>query len=173
MKKIYLKEVQQSEDNITSLSGMSEKLCSTQEFSNVSLETMRGRMRRAGEKAFGITLDETSRGLYGSREYMWAVKLYDAPNHYRYLTIEEEQIFDTLVSNFYSTNPERVKKAALLEEAFKSNNEMTKEEYFKEKERLNLNVFYDVIKLFKQETGLQVVHATAHDIDEEYMDGAW
>ena len=171
--KIYLQEVKNAEDNITSLSGMSEKLCATEEFINIPFETMRGRMRRAGEKAFGITLDEESRGLYGSREYVWAVKLYDTPNHYRYMTCEEEQAFDIIVANYYSSEPERVKKAALLEEAFKNNDAMTKEEYFREKDRLNLNVFYDVIKLFKKETGLQVVHATAHDIDEQYRESAF
>ena len=171
--KLYLNEVKNAEDNITSLSGMSEKLCATEEFINIPIETMRGRMRRAGEKAFGITVEENSRGLYGSREYVWAIKLYDKPNHYRYMTIEEEQLFDTMVSNYYSTEPDRIKKAALLEESFKTSDSMTKEEYFKEKERLNLNIFYDIIKLFKKETGLQIVHATAHEIDEEYRESAF
>ena len=171
--KLYLQEVRNAEDNISSLSGMSEKLCATDEFANVPVATMRGRLRRAGEKAFGITAEEDSRGIYGSREYVWAIKLYDAPNHYRYMTLEEESIFDALLSSFYAKAPERIKRAALLEEAFKSDNEMTKEQYFKEKERLNLDIFYDVINLFKQETGLQVVHATAHEIDQAYLEGAW
>ena len=164
--KLYLEEVKKAEDNITSITGISEVLCATEEFCDVSVRTMEGRMARAGKKAFGVTIEESSRGIYGSREYVWAIKLYDAPNHYRYMTYEEESLFDQILAGFYSSNPERVKKAALLEEAFKKNETMTKEEYFKEKERLNLNVFYDVIKLFKKETGLQVVHATAHDIDE-------
>lgn len=167
--KLYLQEVKSAEDNITSLSGMSEKLCATEEFSNVSVETMRGRMRRAGEKAFGVTVESGSKGVYGSREYVWAIKLYDAPNHYRYMTIEEETAFDAILSGYYATEPERIKRAALLEEAFKTDDSMTKEQYFKEKDRLNLNIFYDVIRQFKKETGLQVVHATAHEIDE----GAW
>lgn len=171
--KLYLQEVWRAEDNITSIAGISEVLCSTEEFASVPLRTMEGRMSRAGKKAFGITIEEDSRGIYGSREYVWAVKLYDAPNHYRYMTCEEEQAFDKIVSGFYSTEPERIKKSALLEEAFKNSSSMTKEEYFKEKARLNLNVFYDVIRQFKKETGLQIVHATAHEIDQEYMDGAW
>ena len=171
--KLYLEEVKRAEDNITSIVGISEVLCATEEYATIPLRTMEGRMSRAGKKAFGITVDETSRGIYGSREYVWAIKLYDAPNHYRYMTLEEEAIFDSILSGFYSTNAERVKKAALLEEAFKHDASMTKEDYFKEKERLNLNVFYDVIRLFKQETNLQIVHATAHDIDAQYLEGAF
>lgn len=170
--KLYLQQVQQAEDNITSLAGMSEALCATEEFAQISLETMRGRLRRAGTKAFGETAVENARGIYGSREYVWAIKLYDRPNHYRYMTFAEETRFDTILSMFYSTSPERIKKAAALEEAFK-NSGMSKEEYFQAKERLNLNVFYDVIAQFKLETGLQVVHATAHDIDETYRENAF
>ena len=88
--KLYLEEVKKAEDNITSISGMSEALCATAEYSDVSIRTMEGRMSRAGKKAFGITIDPESRGLYGSREYVWAIKLYDRPNHYRNLSIQEK-----------------------------------------------------------------------------------
>lgn len=143
--KLYLQEVQKAEDNITSVSGISEVLCAKEEFNNTTFKTMEGRMRRAGIKAFGITKDEESRGIYGSREYVWAIKLYDTPNHYRYMTKEEEQRFDEIITSFYASSADRIKKAALLEEAFKSDETMTKEQYFEAKERLNLNVFTDVI----------------------------
>lgn len=171
--KLYLQEAQKAEDNITSISGISELLCAKEEFNNVGLRTMEGRMARAGIKAFGITKEEESRGIYGSREYVWAIKLYDAPNHYRYMTREEEQRFDEIIVSFYTSSADRVKKAALLEEAFKSDTSMTKEQYFEAKERLNLNVFTDVIWQFKSETGLQIVKATAHDIDENYKESAF
>lgn len=169
--KLYLTIVKQSQDQLCSISGIAELL--REEFKDCSLDGLIKRMRKAGIKAFGVTKEEDSRGMYGSREYVWAIKLYDAPNHYRYMTPEEEARFDEIISGFYTTQPERVKKAALLEQSFKEDNTMTKEEYFKKKEALNLNVFYDVIKLFKKETGLQVVHATAHEIDEMYLDSAF
>ena len=171
--KLYLAEVKKAEDHITSLSGMSELLCSTKEFADVPVATMRGRMRRAGEVAFGITVDPESRGIYGSREYVWAIKLYDKPNHYRNFTTVEKQLFDELTESFYSTNIERIQKAALLEAAYRDSDAMTKEEYFKQKENLNLETFSEVIWLFKQRTGLQVVHATDHDIDVAYEESAF
>ena len=171
--KIYLEEVRKAEDNITSISGISECLLLQEEFNDISLDTMRGRMRRAGIKAFGNTIDEDSKGLYGSRRYVWAIKLYDKPNHYRYMTQEEENIFDQYLSGYYLSEPQRIKKMASLEEAFKNSSSMTKEEYFKEKDQLNLNLFYDVISQFKKATGLQVVHATAHEIDLQYQNNAF
>lgn len=170
--KLYLQEVKNAEDNITSLTGISEVLCNQEEFSHVSVETMRGRMRRAGEKAFGITVEPESRGLYGSREYVWAIKLYDRPNHYRNFTEQEKKEFDALTEGFYSTSAERIQKEALLERAYREDNSMTKEEYFKKKEELGLDTFSEVIWQFKIRTGLQIVHATAHEIDQEYMDSA-
>lgn len=107
---LYLQEVQRAEDNITSVSGISEILCAKEEFNDITFETMRGRMTRAGVKAFGVTKEEDSRGIYGSRKYIWAIKLYDMPNHYRYMTREEELRFDEIVTDFYSTSAERVKK---------------------------------------------------------------
>lgn len=161
---VYLKEVKEANENITSVTGMSEKLCETEEYANIPVRTMRDRMTRAGKKAFGITAEEGSRGIYGSREYLWAIKE-EGLNAYRRLTAAEEEVFDKLLVNYYSSEPEKIKKAALLEETFRKSKEMTKEEYFREKERLNVNLFYDVIQQFKAETGLQVVRATVHEID--------
>ena len=171
--RIYLTVVKQSRDHLCSISGIAEVLLNMPEFANCSYETLRKRMRKAGIKAFGVTKDEDSRGFYGSREYVWAIKLYDAPNHYRHFTPDEEKRFDEIISGFYTTQPERVKKMALLEKVFQDDDSMTKEEYFQKKAALNLDVFFDVIQLFKKETGLQVVHATAHDIDAQYLDSAF
>lgn len=170
---IYLNEVKEAEDHITSLSGMGQKLSMTEEFNSVKLSTIISRMTRAGKKAFGITADSTSRGIYGRREYAWVIKLYDRPNHYRYMTVEETARLDNIISIFYSQEPEKVRKAALLEETFRASDDMTKEEYFEQKERLNVTLFSDVIKQFKVETGLQMVHATAHSIDVAYLDSAF
>lgn len=171
--KLYLQEVLRAEDNITSISGISEQLCNTKEYSDIPLSTMKKRMNRAGKKAFGITVDPESRGLYGSREYVWAIKLYDRPSHYRNFSLEEKEVFDALTEGFYSTNVERVQKAALLEQAYRDDSSMTKEEYFQRKEDLNLDTFSEIIWLFKERTGLQVVHATEHEIDQEYMESAF
>ena len=171
--KLYLQEVKRAEDNLTSISGISELLCETEEFAAVPLRTMKDRMSRAGKKAFGITAEPESRGLYGSREYVWAIKLYDRPNHYRNFTEQEKKEFDALTEGFYSTSAERIQKEALLERAYREDNSMSKEEYFKKKEELGLDTFSEVIWQFKARTGLQVVHATAHEIDQEYMESAW
>lgn len=169
---IYFEQVKNATDNLTSLSGMAEALVQTDEFYGTSVETMRQRMRKAGETAFGVTDEEGSRGIYGSREYIWCVKLNDRPNHYRCLTAEEEKIFNDLIKAVYSSDVERIKKIMLLEETFKTS-KMTKEEYFEKKDRMNLNCFAEVLGYFLKETGYQIVRATHHDIDPKYLDSAF
>lgn len=163
---VYLKLVKEADEHLTSISGMAEVLSCTEEYRQSSIGSIKYRMRKAGVAGFGITRDDSSYGKYGSRKYVWAIKLYDRDNHYRHLTEEEEKIFDELITAVYMSEPERVKKAALLEKTFKEDKDMTKEEYFEQKELLGLDVFYDVIRKFTDKTGLQIVHATEHDIIE-------
>lgn len=171
--KVYLEEVKKAPDHLASITGISKSLYGQPGFEGISIRTIEGRMAKAGKQAFGITAEEDSYGIYGSREYVWAIKLYDKVNHYRFLTPEEDQIFTELLQNLFMDEPERVKKMFLLEEAFRHSKDMTKEEYFAQKEALNLNVFKDVIAQFRERTGEQLVHATAHEIDMAYRDSAF
>lgn len=161
---LYLKAVQNANEHLTSLSGMSRVLKkNNKDFEGISERMIQKRMRKAGIRTFGVTAQEDSYGLYGERSYVWAIKLSDN-NEYRHMTVEEEKLFDELIGSYYSCNVDKVKKAAILENAFK-HSEMTKEEYFLKKEMLDLNLFADVIGLFKRETGLQIVHATEHMVN--------
>lgn len=169
---VYLKCVKEANDNLTSITGMVEDLRQSNQWSDISEHTLRARLSRAGEVAFGTTKEEDSRGIYGSREYVWCIKLHDKPNHYRYLTVEEEKIFNDLIQTVYSSDVERIKKIMLLEETFKTS-KMTKEEYFEKKDRMNLNCFAEVLGYFLEATGYQIVRATHHDIDPKYLDSAF
>lgn len=172
---LYFEEVKKAENNIASVRGVTDALQLMSEFKDIPYETLRKRMTRAGEEAFGVTADPESRGIYGSREYMWAIKLYDRPNHYRELTEEEDALFEKLIENMYNIDARKIKVSMLLDEEF-FNTEMTKEEYKEHRERINymgINFFNDVIKEFKTQTGMQLVKATKHEIDYEYKDSAF
>ena len=78
-------------------------------------------------KLFGVTKELTSIGEIGSREYVWGIKI-DNYNHYRFLTEEEDRIFNDIITNFYSHNPEVVKKAALLNSLYRRH-EISQENY--------------------------------------------
>ena len=148
---VYLEAVKQAPDNIASIKGISQTLEGQPGFEDISIRTIEGRMSRAGEKAFGVTVEKESRGIYGSREYIWAVKLYDRPNHYRELTEEEDTLFEKLIEEMYDVDARKIKVSMLLDEEF-FNTEMTKEEYKEHRERINymgINFFSDVIQKFK------------------------
>lgn len=163
---IYLEIVKNSNEHLCSISGIAEVAKYRDEFRTCSASGIQKRMTKAGITGFGITRDDNSYGKYGSRKYVWAIKLYEDNNLYRHLTEEEEKIFDELITAVYMSEPERVKQAALLEKTYKEDKDMTKEEYFEKKELLGLNIFSGVIRRFKDKTGLQIVHATEHDIIE-------
>lgn len=173
MNKIYLELVKAEEYHITFISGMAKLLKQRQDYKEISYSGLIKLLTKAGNIGFGPTKEENSQGEFGSREYVWAIKLYDRPNHYRPLTYEENELFDEMLSGYYTANPEKIKKAALLEEAFREDETMTKEEYFKQKEILGLDMFYQVIKLFKTKTNLQVVKATWHDVYSQYLDSCF
>lgn len=159
----YLQCVQAEKDHLASASGIATLAFLTEqpEF-ECSMDTLNRRMRKARNISFGDP-KENSDGMYGSCQYVWCVKEYDRPNHYRYLTEEEEALFDKLLGDYYASSADRVKKEALLMDTFQ-NTEMSKEEFFLKREELKLHNFSHLIVLFKAHTGLQIVRATEHDI---------
>jgi hypothetical protein len=117
-------------------------------------------LRRVGLELFGDTKELISSGEAGTREYLWAIKINDF-NQYRLLTEEEEKIFDDIICQCYSSNPEKIKMANLLEDGLRKG-EIDVKDYFESKERLGLNSFQDCIWKFREETGHMIVRCTKH-----------
>lgn len=123
-------------------------------------------MRKAGVTGFGITAEELSKGLYGSRNYLWAIKLTEGPKPYRYMTLAETERFRGYIKEIFESKVEVVEKMALLDKEFAVTN-MTKEEYLNHKDRIAFKeTFSSVLYKFKQETGLILVRATEHEIND-------
>lgn len=161
---IYMSEIQRcikEQDGLSTLAGMARKAVFQGQFDSIS--TARRQLSQSGNRLFGKFSGLESAGIAGVRERIWAIKI-DDMNHYRLLTPEEEQRFNDIISTCYSTQPERVKQAALLEENYKNNETMSKEEYFELKERLGLCIFKECIFQFSNETGFMIVHCTKHDL---------
>lgn len=162
---IYLDEIKEcvkTQDGLATLSGLSRKLFAQGIYASES--TARRRLTKVGNDLFGITKDLTSHGEAGSREYIWAIKLNDF-NKYRLMTPEEEKRFDEIITSLYTSNADRVKKAALLENALRTKT-INSDEYFEQIDRLGLNVFQDCIFKFRDETGYTIVHCTKHELYE-------
>ena len=173
---VYLNLVDESKDNICSLSGMARKLqyLYPNTWGQYSFDQIIKRLTKAGIALFGKTnypvyrqdkQEERYSGPYGYREYCWAIKE-DNYNKYRFLTKEEDEIFGKLLDSYNISSKdialkeytEKQLKKELLEGT------LTKEEYVAISSQMEF--FPMLLKKFKELTGLTLVHATYHDILE-------
>ena len=164
-KEVYLTEIQscvERQEGLSTIAGMSRKLVRAGIYNNVN--TAYRRLTRAGVDLFGITKELISHGEKGTREYIWAIKL-DDYNGYRLMTPEEDKRFDEIIIACYSANPDKVRKAELLEDSLRKK-EISPDEYFESKDRLQLDTFKDCIFKFKEETGCMIVRCSKHDLIE-------
>lgn len=135
------------------------------QYAHLSESQREKRMRKAGVTGFGITAEELSKGLYGSREYTWAVKLIEGSKPYRYMTISEQEKFRNYIKEIFNSKTDVIEKMALLDKEFETTN-MTKDQYLNHKDRITFKeTFSSVLYKFKQETGLILVRATQHEIE--------
>ena len=166
---IYLQEVL-AHDGLSSVSGISEK------YELSRHQVVKSRNRLFGEHAKEIV--ENAHGILGTREYVWAVKISNAPNDYRFMSYDEEDKFNQLIESVYgqlSAEDIKLQQKIIAECAEQGDSA----QQLKEKlESRKLNFFDKVICRFKKDTGLQLVHINYHeillmilknsDVDEEY-----
>ena len=174
--KNYLEEIQSKpvHNRISSVAGMTRKLShSKKEYEGLSESAIEYRLGKAGHIAFGKTnrRDKETQimtcysGVYGSREAIWCIKV-DDENRYRALTIEEEQLFNEIISEIYAKEPEKIKIKAGLEKQLRKK-EITTEEYFQIIDDNKLDSFMDCIFAFRNRTGLMLVNCAEHIIKED------
>lgn len=163
---LYLDEIKRcvkEQDGLATLSGMSRRFIQEHKVESCKEKALSRRMSKAGESLFGKTKDLCSKGPEGSREYVWAIKVNDY-DEYRSMTEEEEKLFNDIIASYYMTEPEKVKKRALLDEKYRHSEDMSKEDYFTEVEKLGLNLFNECIGFFATQTGEIVTRCTKHEL---------
>ena len=108
-----------------------------------------------------IEIDADAHGELGYRTLCWAIKL-DGPNHYRYMTDEETEKFNGLISIVNKNVPPEIlaKKELILQYCVKHN--LSAATYQDIIDSKNMNFFQDVILRFKDETGLIAVNVSDH-----------
>lgn len=166
--KIFVDEVINANDKLSTISGIVRKYES--KIPGVSQSALRKQFTESRDKLFGKTRSEEikTRGIVGSREYVWAIKINDH-NKYRFLTPKEEELFDALIVSVYGKlDADKVKGAAMLEKMYRESDTMTKEEYFALRERNGYDFFNSVIKQFKEITGYQIVHANKYEVEWDF-----
>lgn len=151
---------------LNSISNIVREISELPRYKHLSDSQKKRRMTKAGVVGYGATKEKNSRGIYGTRNYQWSIKLdkvKPGQKPYRDLTEEEQLIFNKYTSVIFGERPDVVQNLRLLDEEFKTT-DMTKEEYLKHEARLAFDgTFMDVIFAFREETGLMIVRATDHD----------
>lgn len=155
-------------DGLATISGMARLFVIEERFSSFS--TAKRTLSKILTRLFGEIKEKGIYGEIGSREYVWGIKL-DDYNHYCFMTEKESRLFDEIITDFYSRNPEIIKKAALFADAV-NQGEMSAEDYFtimnsKENEYLS---FKKCIMDFNDRTNHIVARTTKYEIFKSYFE---
>lgn len=170
----YLALVKQSNSGLCTIAGMARKIAVLfpDTWGRLSDSMVKKRLRQAGIALFGPTNLPTYRqqeehysGPCGYKEYTWAIKLNDF-NEYRFLTEEEDKIFDNLLDS-YNINSKEMALREQVEKDYKQQliaGTLSPKEYVAKTEKIEF--FPQLLSKFKALTGLTLVHATYHDVLE-------
>lgn len=149
----------QKHNNIISLSGLEEE-------TQVSYY----HSRQIRDRLFGkapTNIEAGSRGVLGSREIIWAIKL--GSNQYRKLTKEEDELFDILIEQEYQgkMTPKAIKDRELIL-SYCVKEGKTAKEYQEILTERNYNFFNDVVVKFRTITGYQISNPNEYSIGQEW-----
>lgn len=164
--KVFLKEIQNTGNGLSSVAGMSRKLIRyNSDYRTLTENSVEKRMGKVNKNLFGEYEKNSKQafGRMGSRKYVYAIKISDF-NKYRCLTDEETDIFKHILKSICGKQIDKIMESMLLDEAFK-NSDMTKEEYLLKRERFDLDLFPHVLKQFKKETGKTVVRIQEYQVN--------
>lgn len=127
-------------------------------------------IEQARNQYFGkepININPTSRGLIGCREQIWAIKL-SGINNYRFMTKEEKQLFDLLITRIYKdVGPDKVKNKEIIRQWCVENNRSAKELVELEQDA-DVDFFQSVVLKFRDLTNSQIVNACHHTIIKDF-----
>lgn len=164
--KYYVDAIRETKNGLATIAGIVRKLKRDKpEFKDIPEETLYKRMAKAGDRAFGKTADSSSKGAYGTRHYIWAIKV-DDYNYYRFMTEEEEAVYKKIRDKYCKDKAEIIEKEALLKDAYK-NKEISAQEYADKS--LEIDFFNCVLVEFLAETGLKLVRTTEHELYESQL----
>lgn len=146
-------------DNIISLSGLEAETGVSYYHSRKIRDTLFGKEP--------TNINSASRGVIGTREVIWAIKL--GTNQYRKLTKEEDELFDILISQEYigKLTPDVVKAQQLMLD-YCAKEGLSAKEYQNILTERNYNFFNDVIVKFRDITGYQIANPNEYSIGQEW-----
>lgn len=167
---LYDAQVRARENHLTSIAGMARDLIEHDpKYKDVGFETLKKRLKKAGVRTYGVTNDKEKPGVYGTRKYVWAIKV-DDYNHYRFKTQAEEEVYQNILKEYTDSIDvaNTFEQRALIDQAVLDGEISAEEGIFIRKDRENF--FRYVIGPFKEKTGLQLVKTTEHEVYESMQD---
>lgn len=167
-KVVFLREINEANEGLSSISGMSRKLkeMGQKYYRDLSERNIQKKMSQwnylFGEYD-GMNKKETLQGECGSRRWVYAVML-DSFNNYRHLTEEENSLLYHIIKSIVGEQADKIREQMLLDKAFEETN-MSKQEYLVKKQRFDEALFGGVHKQFKKETGFILVRIQEYKIN--------
>lgn len=157
--KMVLQEIKET-NGLMSISGMAKKL---------SLSTYEERLaNKSRANLFGQFSKENpimAEGKFGFRKAVWAIKINDI-DAYRKLSEDERIIWRQVLDQFYNKKldeEEVLLKVSIAEYCLAQ--KKTLEEYTQMLNDYGFNFFGLAVSKFKDQTGLQIVHISEHELE--------
>ena len=157
--KMVLQEIKATH-GLMSISGMARKLGLSPQEEKLATQSR--------IKMFGKFTEESpakAEGIFGYRKYTWAIKINDQ-DVYRKLTQEEYDIWSNIIGTYY--NKKMTPEEVLIYKAITDyciNNSCSVERYNQMLADNNLDFYGRVIGKFKDQTRLQIVHISEHELE--------
>ena len=154
----YLREVKENK-GLATVSGVAEK------YGFSTYQVTKSRNRLFGELPLNFEEPHLKKGMFGYRNMIWAVKVIGG---YARLTLEEEELFNTLIRRDYSTlDVEKVKQEELILD-YCVNHGLKAEVYKDLRRTAGLDFFAGVCQSFYRLTGgRRLVRVNEHEITVE------
>ena len=169
-KVVFLNEIKNANDNLSTVAGMVRKLRNEDEYyKSRSEDQVKKKLTKANKALFGYydkdNKIQSINGSIGNRKYVFGIQL-DQFNRYRKLTPEEDELLNHIINSICGSEAIKNRERMLLEKEFEET-DMSKEDYIALKNRFNLDLFSDVFRQFKFETGFILRRVQEYEIVKE------
>lgn len=155
----YLKEVKQNK-GLATVSGVAEK------YGFSKWQVTKSRNKLFGEMPLNFE-ENITKGMFGYRNMIWAIKL-NGDNNYARLTQDEEELFNALIARDYGqTDVEQIKQKELLLD-YCVKHDLKAEVYRDLRQKSGLDFFTGVCQdFFRLTGGRRLVRVNEHEITVE------
>ena len=165
MDELYLQEVRATKNGLGTAAGAARRIIATNpKYRNANLNTLDYKMRMAAQRCFGKIDPKTNtstQGKYGTRRYVWAIKLNELNGH-RGMLLHEQELYKKIRDDWCAKRGEAIEDIFLIADAYTKRN-VSSEVLAQKISTVYTNDYYtNVIQEFELQTGLQLIRTSFH-----------